>query len=74
MVNHEPCRHEDPIWYDRIEVDEPPGLILDLLAHVFVAIMAGIGAARTLYWLPTQLWCRASRWVLHRRAAAAKRF
>ncbi|XYD06967.1 hypothetical protein R1A27_17515 [Methylobacterium sp. NMS12] len=74
MAKHEPYRREDPIWYDRIEVDAPPGLILDLIAHVFVLIMAGLGAARTLYWLPTQLWRRASHRILHRRAGAAKRF
>lgn len=73
MTERDPYRHEDPIWYDRIEADEPPGVILDLLAHAFVQIMAALGAVRALYWLPTRLWCRAARSILRDRTTAAKR-
>ncbi|MEE7502851.1 hypothetical protein [Methylobacterium mesophilicum] len=73
MAEHDPCRHEDPIWYDRIEPDEPPGWILDLLARAYVLIGAGLGVAGALYWLPTRLWCQCSHLILRCRSAAAKR-
>ncbi len=58
-LNHnEPQRHTDPIWYDRAEPDEPPGLILETLAHIALIVLAGWVTAVRVYRLPDWLWCR----------------
>ncbi|PJI55712.1 hypothetical protein CTI14_02485 [Methylobacterium radiotolerans] len=73
MAKHDSRLSDDPIWYDRVEADEPAGPILTLLAHSFLLVMPGLRAAGTLYWLPTLIWGRGSGLIRRRRASAARR-
>ncbi|GLS73224.1 hypothetical protein GCM10007890_52390 [Methylobacterium tardum] len=50
----------DPLWYDRAEPDEPPGLFLNAAAYLFLLLMTGFRVGVHVYWLPDQLWCWAS--------------
>lgn len=63
MAIFDPRQHDDPIWYDRVEPDEPPGPILQGLALSFLLLKAGLEVAVSLFWLPTTLWCGVSGWI-----------
>jgi hypothetical protein len=62
--------HFDPLWYDRVEPDAPPGLLLNAAAYVFLMLLAGIAGAAWLYWIPDRVWCWASERIQRRRATS----
>lgn len=39
---------DDPLWYDRVAPDEPPGLPLRVLASIALAVLAIAGLPRTV--------------------------
>ncbi|MCJ2073753.1 hypothetical protein MKK75_34020 [Methylobacterium sp. J-030] len=59
----------DPLWYDRVEPDVPPGLMLNAVAYLVLLVIAGIRIAISVYWLPDSFWCRVSRRLARHRAA-----
>ena len=73
MHENDPHRDADPLWYDRTESDQPPGLILNGLAYLFLLAMAGFATAVQFYWLPDRAWRLASRWIKRRGTAGAER-
>ena len=73
LDENDPRRYDDPIWYDRADADEPPGLMLNAVAYLFLVLLAGCAIAVKLYWLPNALWCRIAGWVERRWVAATKR-
>lgn len=73
LDDNDPRRYDDPIWYDRVEADEPPGLILNAVAYLFLLLLAAGAVTVQVYWLPNILWCRTAGWIERRRVAAAKR-
>ena len=59
LNENEPQRHTDPLWYDRAELDEPPGLILEMVAYIALIVLAVCVTIIRVYRLPDWLWCRA---------------
>jgi hypothetical protein len=64
----------DPLWYDRVEPDLPPGLLLNLAAYLFLMLMAAVVVGAHVYWMPDRLWCWVSRRIQSSRAVGGKRF
>ncbi|MCJ2133759.1 hypothetical protein MKK69_06700 [Methylobacterium sp. J-026] len=73
MDDNDPRRYDDPIWYDRAEVDEPPGPILNAVAYLFLLLLAACAIAVQLYWLPNTLWCQIAGWIERRRVTSTRR-
>lgn len=73
LDDNDPRRYDDPIWYDRAEADEKPGLVLNVAAYAFLLLLAACAVAVQVYWLPNRLWCRASDWIKRRRVGSAER-
>jgi hypothetical protein len=73
LDDNDPRRYDDPLWYDRAEADEPPGLMLNAVAYLFLLLLAACAMVVKLYWLPNRLWCRIAGWIQRRRVASAKR-
>ncbi len=72
MNEYDPHRDDDPLWFDRVEADEPTGPALTALAFLCDAF-AALPSARQVYWLPDALWCRLAAWIKERRASSIKR-
>lgn len=73
LDDNDPRRYDDPLWYDRAEADEPPGLMLNAVAYLFLLLLAACAIVVKLYWLPNRLWCGIAGWIERRRVALAKR-
>lgn len=69
----DPNGGSDPLWYDCVEVDTPPGLVLNTAAYLFLWAVAGLMLLPRLYWLPDRLWCRVASHVQRRREMGDKR-
>jgi hypothetical protein len=48
----------DPLWYDRAEPDEPPGLWLHASAGVFWVLASSLTVVRFVYRMPDRVWQR----------------
>lgn len=73
LDDNDPRRYDDPLWYDQAEADEPPSLILNAVAYLFLLLLAACAVAVKLYWLPNTLWCGIAGWIERRRIASTKR-
>lgn len=73
LDDNDPRRYDDPIWYDRVEADEAPGLVLNAVAYLFLLLLAACAVVVQLYWLPNTLWCRTADWIKRRRVGPAER-
>lgn len=51
-----PDLENDPLWYDRVEPCEPPGLVIRVTAVLFLAACA-------IYHVPDQLYVACERFV-----------
>lgn len=58
LHENDPLWHADPLWYDRAEPDDPPGIILHAAAYLFSWIFAFWALAMRIYWFPEHLWVR----------------
>ncbi|TXM93083.1 hypothetical protein FV227_27260 [Methylobacterium sp. WL119] len=63
----------DPLWYDRAEPDEPPGLWLHALAGVFWVLASSINVAKSVYRMPDRVWQRGTGWIARRMATGIRR-
>ncbi len=72
MYEDDPERHTDPLWYDRAEPDEPPGLTLEIVAHLALLVMTMCRTVIWLYWLPERLWSQVTGWVERHRGLRTK--
>lgn len=72
LYEDDPERHTDPLWYDRAEPDEPPGLALEIVALLALLVMTMCRAVTWLYWLPEGLWSQVTGWVERRRSLRTK--
>jgi hypothetical protein len=68
---YDPRRDDDPLWFDRVEAEEPAGPVLTALAFLSAAV-AALPSGRQLYWLPDTLWCRVATWIKDRRSSSIK--
>ncbi|MCJ2086309.1 hypothetical protein MKK88_09925 [Methylobacterium sp. E-005] len=69
MNEDDPEKLVDPLWYDRVEPDVPPGALLNAAAYMLLLVMAGFRIAISVYWLPDTLWSRTIRRIARYRAA-----
>jgi hypothetical protein len=46
----------DPLWYDRVEPDAPPGPFLMAAAYLLLWLICGFRVGIHIYWLPDKLW------------------
>jgi hypothetical protein len=70
----DPQGHFDPLWYDWVEPDAPPGPLLNAAACVMLLLLAGFTMAVRVYWFPDKLWCWASSRIERHLTAKDKRF
>lgn len=74
MDENELYRYNDPLWYDRVGADEPPGFILDAAAHLVLLLLASFVALLKIYWYPDRLWFWTLSRIKQYQAARTKRF
>ncbi|WP_457104836.1 hypothetical protein [Methylobacterium sp. P5_C11] len=74
MDENDPPWDADPLWYDRTEYGPPPGPVLEVMAWLFLLMIAGCAGLVWLYGLPDRLWRAATRRILRRRPADIERF